>query len=75
LDTKKHKKPLGLYLIESETEIYREVTSIYYGYSTILEKKFHTEGPFWGRSYRILYHNKIMILIHEFFSPTLGDKK
>jgi chorismate-pyruvate lyase len=75
LSLKYHKKPLGLYLIESETEIYREITSIYYGYSTILEKKFHTVGPFWGRSYRISYNNKIIILIHEFFSPILGNKQ
>jgi chorismate-pyruvate lyase len=64
-------KPIGLLLIESETEIYREITSIYYGYSKILERKFKTVGPFWGRSYQILYKNQILILIHEFFSPTL----
>nr|UEQ12260.1 hypothetical protein [Batrachospermum sp.] len=64
-------KPLGLLLIESETEIYREITSIYHGYSKILERKFKTVGPFWGRSYQILYKNKILILINEFFSPTL----
>nr|YP_009297789.1 hypothetical protein Kuma_089 [Kumanoa americana]AOM67523.1 hypothetical protein Kuma_089 [Kumanoa americana] len=74
IDLIKNNKPLGKLLIDSEVEIYRKIHSIYYGYSSILEKKFQYQGPIWGRSYDILGNQKILTLIHEFFHPTVLKK-
>nr|QCI04568.1 hypothetical protein [Apoglossum ruscifolium] len=64
-------KPLGKSLIESQTDIYKEIHEIYYGYSEYLQCKFKTNHGIWGRKYTLYYKNKASITVQEFFSPDI----
>lgn len=63
--------PIGNSLINSQTDIYKHIHEIYYGYSNNLEKKFKIYQPIWGRKYTLYYKNKSFITIQEFFSPSI----
>nr|YP_009395940.1 hypothetical protein [Dasya naccarioides]ARW65126.1 hypothetical protein [Dasya naccarioides] len=63
--------PIGNSLINSQTDIYKHIHEIYYGYSKNLEKKFRICKPIWGRKYTLYYKNKSFITIQEFFSPLI----
>ena len=64
-------QPIGQSFIESKVEIYKEMHEIYYGYCTLLEKKFFSDGPIWGRKYTIYHKQKPLTVIQEIFSPEI----
>lgn len=66
-------QPVGQSFIESKIEIYKEMHEIYYGYCTLLEKKFISDGPIWGRKYTIYHNQKPLTSIQEIFSPEIID--
>nr|YP_009628928.1 hypothetical protein [Balbiania investiens]QBX88711.1 hypothetical protein [Balbiania investiens] len=70
-----YNQPIGKSIIEAEIDIHRQLQTIYYGYSTEIEKIFNNYGPIWGRSYFIYCDSKPAVLIHEFFSPALTRLK
>jgi chorismate-pyruvate lyase len=70
-----YNQPIGKSIIEAEIDIHRQLQTIYYGYSTEIEKIFDSYGPIWGRSYFIYCDKKPAILINEFFSPALTRLK
>lgn len=63
--------PLGRSLIQSKTDINKQINEIYYGYCQYLEYKFQFNNPVWGRKYTLYYNKKSYIIIQEFFSPLL----
>lgn len=58
-------------LASRRTELYRDIQSIYYGYSESLDLEFNQVGPFWGRHYLFWHHGKPLTVIYEIFSPYL----
>ena len=64
-------EPIGLSLIKSKIDIYKDIHEIYYGYSTYLEYTFKSVDAIWGRKYTLYYKNRSIITIKEFFSPKL----
>jgi chorismate lyase len=58
-------------LASRRTELYRDIQSIYYGYSELLDLEFNQVGPFWGRHYLFWHHGKPLTVIYEIFSPYL----
>lgn len=64
-------KPIGKVFIQSNKDIYRNLQSIYCGYSTDLSKELQNSDLLWGRSYTLTIYNKFIILIHELFSSLL----
>ncbi|CAL8469074.1 g8615 [Coccomyxa elongata] len=64
-------KPIWISLSSQRTEIFREITQLYYGNSPDLEKRFGHKGPFWGREYIFWRDRQPLSLIHEIFSPAL----
>lgn len=64
-------QPIGQSLIDSKTDIYKQIHEIYYGHCEYLEKYFKTDKPIWGRKYTLYYNNISYTTIQEFFSPNL----
>ena len=54
-----------------ETELYRDVQSIYCGDSVALESAFEQSRAVWRRHYLFWHHGKPLTLIYEVFSPYL----
>lgn len=63
--------PIGKALIQAETNMHRNLFSIYLGYCHDIEEQFNHTGPLWGRSYKINLGHLSPIFIHEVFSPSL----
>lgn len=59
------REPVGPFLVESQTDIYRQLATIYCGYCPELEINLNTNGMLWGRSYYIFSKNTPQILINE----------
>ena len=66
-------KPIGQSLVESRTDIYKDIHEIYYGYCINIEDKLKIKGPIWGRKYTIYYKNKPLATIEEIFSSKIKD--
>lgn len=64
-------KPVGLSLIKTKLDIYKEFHEIYYGYCQLLEKKLNIYQPIWGRKYTVYYYSNSYATIQEFFSPDI----
>lgn len=61
--------PIGTSIIKSETDVYKQIHEIYYGYCIQLENKLNYNQPMWGRKYTLYYNRESFITIQEFFSP------
>ncbi|EIE21046.1 DUF564-domain-containing protein, partial [Coccomyxa subellipsoidea C-169] len=66
-------KPIWSNLASTCTELFREITQLYCGYSPELEEKFGHAGPFWGREYIFWGDGEPVTLINEIFSPALEE--
>lgn len=69
----KYNIPIGKLIIHTETDIYKQIHEIYYGYSIELENKLNYHEAIWGRKYTLYYNNKLFITIQEFFSPNITN--
>lgn len=61
-------KPVGPFLVESKTDIRRQLLSIYCGYCHSIELGMDNVGILWGRSYYILFQDQPVLHINEIFS-------
>lgn len=61
-------QPIGQSIILDETDIYKEIEYIQYGYYYYLEKTFQIKTPLWHRQYTIWLDKKTLTVIQEFFS-------
>nr|QCI04256.1 hypothetical protein [Anotrichium furcellatum] len=66
-------QPIGKLFTKSQTDIYKNIAEIYYGYSIYLEKKFDIGKAIWGRKYILCYNNHAYAIVQEFFSPHIID--
>nr|QCI08341.1 hypothetical protein [Ptilothamnion sphaericum] len=65
--------PIGQSFISSNTEIFKQIEEIYYGYCAYIERYFHINQPIWGRKYILYYNYNTYAIIQEFFSPKIKD--
>nr|YP_009237478.1 product [Wildemania schizophylla]AKS28525.1 product [Wildemania schizophylla] len=68
-------KAIGVSLIHSEVDFYRDLHGVFLGYSQELENLFLVKGPFWGRYYTLFHKGKPISIIYEIFSPLLETVK
>jgi len=64
--------PIWVSLAKNRTELYREIKTVYYGHSKLLEEAFGEVGPLWARHYVFWHGGKPLTVIHEVFSPYLA---
>ncbi len=64
-------QPIWRSLTQDRSELFREVDGLALVQAEWLERKFHTEGPFWSRHYRFFRNQKELTVIREVFSPEL----
>ncbi len=64
--------PIGQSLAQSQLEIFRDICSLYVGYSPFCTRLFQKPGPFWARHYLLRHQQKPLTLIYEVFSPDLA---
>lgn len=60
-----NREPVGPFLVESQTDIYRQLVTVYCGYCPQLEINLNTRDMLWGRSYYIFSKHIPQILINE----------
>ncbi|KAI9909856.1 hypothetical protein PsorP6_010626 [Peronosclerospora sorghi] len=68
---KDSKIPIGKNILQRKTELYRDMKSVFNGYSVELDIAFEATGPFWGRTYLFWNEGRPLTFIYEVFSPTL----
>lgn len=68
-------QPVGQSIILNETDIYKEIEYIQYGYYHYLEQIFQIKTPLWHRQYTIWLDKKALTVIQEFFSISFLFKK
>ena len=69
----KQSKPIGNLLIANQSDIYKNIIEIYYGYCINLEKSFDNNLAIWGRKYVLYYNHNTYAIIQEFFSPNISS--
>jgi chorismate--pyruvate lyase len=65
--------PIGTTLMGAGAEVSRRILGVWWGHCPELERLFGTEGPFWGRHYWLIRHQRPLTLIYEVFSSRLSQ--
>lgn len=65
--------PVGKSFIRNESDIYKRIDELCYGYNQFINKSYIYITPIWLKKYTLYYKSKYYVTIQEFFSYNTAD--